>query len=122
LVSVVVGVIAVLDVRGTDQVNLVKQVNEVNAAILLVLALLATTILRDRMSAAQALTSASAVHLLSGLEVSQEHAEARRATRTVDLQGGNGDLPSRGDAQGVRRERPTGEAPAARAAGDHRSD
>lgn len=81
LVSVVVGVLAVLDVLGTDQVD---------AAILLVLALLAATILRDRRSAAQALTSASAVRLLSGLEVSQEHAEARRATEQWIFKGGTG--------------------------------
>jgi hypothetical protein len=81
LVAVVVGVLAVVEVLGSDQVN---------AAILLVLALLAATLLQDRKSAAQALTSASAVRLLGGLEVSQEHAEARRATEQWIFKGGTG--------------------------------
>lgn len=81
LVAVVVGVLAVVEVLGADQVN---------AAILLVLALLAATLLQDRKSAAHALTSASAVRLLGGLEVSQEHAEARRATEQWIFKGGTG--------------------------------
>jgi len=81
LVAVVVGVLAVVEVLGADQVN---------AAILLVLALLAATLLQDRRAAAQALTSASAVRLLNGLEVSQEHAEARRATEQWIFKGGTG--------------------------------
>lgn len=81
LVAVVVGVLAVVEVLGPDQVN---------AAILLVLALLAATLLQDRKSAGQALTSASAVRLLGGLEVSQEHAEARRATEQWLFKGGTG--------------------------------
>ena len=83
LVAVVVGTLAVVEVLGADQVN---------AAILLVLALLAATLLQDRKSAAQALTSASAVRLLGGLEVSQEHAEARRATEQWIFKGGTGTL------------------------------
>ena len=81
LVAVVVGVLAVVEVLGADQVN---------AAILLVLALLAATLLQDRRAAAQALTSPSAVRLLNGLEVSQEHAEARRATEQWIFKGGTG--------------------------------
>ena len=81
LVAVVVGVLAVVEVLGADQVN---------AAILLVLALLAATLLQDRKSAAHALTSASAVRLLGGLEVSQEHAEARRVTEQWIFKGGTG--------------------------------
>lgn len=86
LVAVVVGVLAVVEVLGADQVN---------AAILLVLALLAATLLQDRKSAAQALTSASAVRLLGGLEVSQEHAEARRATEQWIFKGERGPTSAR---------------------------
>lgn len=81
LISVVVGILALADVLGTEHVN---------AAILLVLALLAITLLDDRRASAQALAHASAVSLLSGLEVSQAHAEARRATEQWIFKGGTG--------------------------------
>lgn len=71
LISITVGILALADVLGTD---------DVNAAILLVLGLLAVTLLGDRRASAQALNHASAVRLLNGLEVSQAHAEARLAT------------------------------------------
>ncbi|MGH8571048.1 MAG: hypothetical protein ACREX8_00530 [Gammaproteobacteria bacterium] len=83
LISVVVGILALADVLGTEE-------DQINAAILIVLALLAATLLRDRRSAAQALESASAVRLLSGLEVSQAHAEARHATELWIFKGGTG--------------------------------
>lgn len=81
LISIAVGILALADVLGTDQVN---------AAILLVLALLAVTLLGDRSAAVQALTHASAVRLLSGLEVGQAHAEARHATEQWIFKGGTG--------------------------------
>jgi hypothetical protein len=83
LISVVVGALALVDVLGIRQ-------EQVNAAILLVLALLAVTLLGDRRSAAQALNNASAVRMLSGLEVSQAHAQARQATEHWIFKGGTG--------------------------------
>lgn len=81
LIAATVGVLAVLDVLGADTVN---------AAILLVLALLAVTLLKDRQSASKALTDTVAVRQLSGVEVGQEHAEARRHTEQWIFKGGTG--------------------------------
>ncbi len=81
LVAATVGVLAILDVLGAEQVN---------AAILLVLALLAVTLLKDRQSASKALADTLAVRQLSGVEVGQEHAEARRHTEQWIFKGGTG--------------------------------
>ena len=80
LIAVTVGVLAVLDVLGTEKVN---------AAILLVLALLAATLLKDRRSASRA-ADTSAVRQLSTLEVGQENAQARRHTDQWIFKGGTG--------------------------------
>lgn len=80
LVAVTIGVLAVLDVLGTEKIN---------AAILLVLALLAATLLKDRRSASKA-ADTSAVRQLSTLEVSQENAQARRHTDQWIFKGGTG--------------------------------
>ncbi|HEY6425525.1 MAG TPA: hypothetical protein VIY28_20240 [Pseudonocardiaceae bacterium] len=81
LLAVTVGVLAILDVLGAEKVN---------AAILLVLALIAATLLKDRQSTSKALTDAFAVRQLSGVEVGQEHAEARRHTEQWIFKGGTG--------------------------------
>lgn len=87
LISVVAGALALVDVLG-DVVGIEQ--DPINVAILIVLGLLATTLLRDRKLAARALTDASAVRLLGGLEVSQAHAEARQATEQWIFKGGTG--------------------------------
>ncbi|MGH3888757.1 MAG: hypothetical protein ACRDSZ_19725 [Pseudonocardiaceae bacterium] len=89
LVAATVGVLAVLDVFGADVFG-TEGINTVNAAILLVLALLAVTLLKDRQSASKVLTDASAVRQLSGVEVGQEYAEARRHTEQWIFKGGTG--------------------------------
>lgn len=71
LIAVTVGILSVLDVLGTEKIN---------AAILLVLALLATTLLQDRQSASKAQADTSAVRQLSSVEIDQELAAARRHT------------------------------------------
>jgi hypothetical protein len=81
LIAMTVGVLAVLDVIGTESIN---------GAVLLVLALLAATLLKDRQSASKALIDASAVRQLSGVEVGQEHAEARRHAEQWIFKGGTG--------------------------------
>jgi hypothetical protein len=81
VVAVTMGVLSFLDVLGAEKVN---------AAVLLVLALLAATVLRDRQSTSKALADASAVRQLSGVEVRQEHTEARRNTERWIFKGGTG--------------------------------
>jgi hypothetical protein len=81
LIAVTVGGLAVVEVLGTDQVN---------AAILLVLALLAATLLKDRQSAANTLRDATAVQQLGGAEVGQRHAESHRQTDQWMFKGGTG--------------------------------
>jgi len=80
LVAATVGVLAVFDVMGAEQID---------AAILLVLALLAVTLLKDRQST-KTLADTVAVRQLSGTEVGQEHAEARRHTEQWIFKGGTG--------------------------------
>jgi hypothetical protein len=80
LIAVTVGILAILDVLGAEKIN---------AAILLVLALLAATLLKDRQSAAKA-ADTSAVRQLSGLEYGQENAQARRHTDQWIFKGGTG--------------------------------
>jgi len=76
-----VGLLAILDVLGTD---------EVDAAILLTLALIAATLLRDRKLAARAFADSSAVKLINGPEVGQVHTEAHRDTEFWMFKGGTG--------------------------------
>jgi hypothetical protein len=80
-IAITVGLLGVLDILGTD---------EVDAAILLTLALLAATLLRDRKLAAKALADTSAVRMVSGPEVGQVHAEAHRDTELWMFKGGTG--------------------------------
>lgn len=81
LIAAAVGILAVLDVLGAEQID---------AAILLVLALLAVTLLKDRQSASKVLSDTFAVRQLNGVEVGQEHAEARRHTEQWIFKGGTG--------------------------------
>ncbi|HWE90953.1 MAG TPA: hypothetical protein VG317_15955 [Pseudonocardiaceae bacterium] len=81
VIALTVGLLGVLDVLNSNQVD---------PAILLILALLATTLLRDRLSASRALVDASSVRLLHGHEVSQAHARARRDTELWAFKGGTG--------------------------------
>ncbi|MBV9163239.1 MAG: hypothetical protein JO309_04635 [Pseudonocardiales bacterium] len=81
LVAVTVGNLGFLRLLGAERVN---------AAILIVLALLAAALLKDRQSASKLLAEASAVRQLSSAEVSQEHAEAHRHTEQWIFKGGTG--------------------------------
>jgi hypothetical protein len=81
VIAVVVGVLEVLDVAQAEQVS---------AAILLALALLATTLLRDRRLAAKAVADSSAVRMIHGPEVGRVHAEAHRETEQWMFKGGTG--------------------------------
>lgn len=76
-----VGLLAILDVLGAG---------EVEAAILLTLALIAATLLRDRKLAARAFADSSAVKLINGPEVGQVHTEAHRDTEFWMFKGGTG--------------------------------
>lgn len=82
-IAIVFGALGVLDVLGPDS-------SIVNAAVLLTLALLAATLLRDRASVDQALTAMSTVRSASGPELSQAYAEARRDTDRWIFKGGTG--------------------------------
>lgn len=81
LIATTVGVLAVLEVLGGDQVD---------AAILLVLALLAVTLLKDRQSAAKVVGDALAVRQLNRVELGQQHAEAHRHAEQWIFKGGTG--------------------------------
>jgi hypothetical protein len=81
LIAATVGLLGVLDVLGTG---------EINAAILLTLALLAATLLRDRKTASNALADLSAVRLVNGPEVGRVHAEAHHETEQWMFKGGTG--------------------------------
>lgn len=81
VIAVTVGMLGVLDILGAD---------EVNAAILLTLALLSTTLLRDRKFASRALLETSAVRMLSGSEVDRVHADAHHETDHWLHKGGTG--------------------------------
>jgi hypothetical protein len=82
-IAIVFAVLTVLDVLGANS-------NVVNAAILLTLALLALTMLRDRAAVDQALLNLAAVRLVSGKEISQALADARRQTDIWIYKGGTG--------------------------------
>jgi len=80
-IAVTVGVLEVLDVLGTD---------EVKAAILLTLALLSVTLLRDRALAARAIARSAAVRLVNGSEVDRLSAAAHRNDGQWIFKGGRG--------------------------------
>jgi hypothetical protein len=82
-IAIVFAVLTVLDVLGANN-------NVVNAAILLTLALLALTMLRDRAAVDQALLNLAAVRLVSGKEISQALADARKQTDIWIHKGGTG--------------------------------
>ncbi|MGH3780579.1 MAG: hypothetical protein ACRDRO_08090 [Pseudonocardiaceae bacterium] len=75
-----------LDVFGTN----VLGADTINAAILLVLALLAATLLKDRQSASKALMDTTTARHLRGVEVGQALADARRHTDQWIYKGGTG--------------------------------
>ncbi|WP_433655981.1 hypothetical protein ACQPW1_33540 [Nocardia sp. CA-128927] len=81
VLAVTVGLLAVIDVIPVDNVN---------AAMLLVLALLATTLLRDRHLSAKAMRDANSVQLLSGPEIGHALTLSRRGTEQWIFKGGTG--------------------------------
>lgn len=81
VLAVTVGLLTVIDVIPVDNVN---------AAMLLVLALLATTLLRDRHLSAKAMRDANSVQLLSGPEIGHALTLARRGTEQWVFKGGTG--------------------------------
>ncbi|MFI6043469.1 hypothetical protein ACIA8C_17685 [Nocardia sp. NPDC051321] len=81
VLAVTVGLLTVIDVIPVDNVN---------AAMLLVLALLATTLLRDRHLSAKAMRDANSVQLLSGPEIGHALTLARRGTEQWIFKGGTG--------------------------------
>lgn len=81
VIAAVIGLLMALDVVGANQVS---------AAILVVLGLLAATLLRDRKAAVEARQTATAVRLLSGADIGQEHAAARNETELWIFKGGTG--------------------------------
>jgi hypothetical protein len=81
LIAVTAGILRFLNVLGAESVN---------SAILIVLALLAATLLKDRQSVSKLLVDTSAARQLSSAEVSQEHAEAHRHTEQWIFKGGTG--------------------------------
>ncbi|WP_028476697.1 hypothetical protein [Nocardia sp. CNY236] len=81
MLALVVGVLAILDLVDVEQVN---------AVVLLVLGLLATTSLRDRHLSSRAVRDASSVQLLYGPEIGHAHTLARRDTEQWIFKGGTG--------------------------------
>ncbi|GLZ80752.1 hypothetical protein Afil01_55590 [Actinorhabdospora filicis] len=88
LVLLIAGAVAVLSLLGMFQ-NIFTP-DAISQAILLVLALLAVVILRDRQTTAKALEEAGAVQQINGSEVATVHAEARRGTDLWLFKGGTG--------------------------------
>ncbi|MFD4457925.1 hypothetical protein [Nocardia sp. NPDC058480] len=86
-IAVIIGAIAVMDPLS-NQIELEPAV--IDGAMLLVLALLATTLLRDRRIATKAVSDATAVHLLYGPEIGHAHTLARRDTEQWIFKGGTG--------------------------------
>lgn len=80
-VAATVGLLALLDVLGTD---------EIEAAVLLTLALIAATLLRDRKLAAQALAQGAAVRLVHGSEVDRLSGAEHRTANSWIFKGGTG--------------------------------
>lgn len=70
-IAATVGLLGVLDILNADQID---------SAILLTLALIAATLLRDRKLAARALDDSAAVHMINGPEVGRVHAGAHHET------------------------------------------
>jgi len=85
LIAITIGALHLFDVFNDA---LSPQV--IGGATLLVLALIAVTLLRDRNTAAKAYKETSAVRMLYGHEVGQAHAEARRGTEQWIFKGGTG--------------------------------
>lgn len=83
LVASAVGILAILDVLGSDQLN---------AAILLVLALLATTLLRDRQRAKRLAAEGAAVRQVDAFDANQERVMACLTTRSWEYRGAIGDV------------------------------
>jgi hypothetical protein len=84
VLALVVGVLTAFDVFD------IKDPKYTNAAMLVVLALLATTMLRDRQLSSRAVRDASSVRLLYGPEIGQALALARRDTEQWVFKGGTG--------------------------------
>lgn len=81
LIAITVGLLSVLDVLNQNQLS---------PAILLVLALLATTLLRDRKSEAKRLADLAAVRQLNGVEVARELGDAQNEADQWTFKGGTG--------------------------------
>jgi hypothetical protein len=82
-IAIVFGLLTVLDVLGPNS-------GAINGAILLTLAMVCVTLLRDRSSVERALLNVAAVRLVSGPEVGQAQAEARSNTDRWIFKGGTG--------------------------------
>ncbi|OZM76771.1 hypothetical protein [Pseudonocardia sp. MH-G8] len=80
-IAISVGLLGAADVLGSEQVD---------AAILLTLALLATTLLRDRQIAAANLARAEAVRLVQAPEAERLNSEAQREASVWIFKGGTG--------------------------------
>ncbi|RJQ79296.1 hypothetical protein D5S17_11295 [Pseudonocardiaceae bacterium YIM PH 21723] len=81
LLALTVGLLGVLDVLGAEKVG---------AATLLILALIAATLLRDRYLSLREVSKNRMVSLLNGIEIGQAHATARRNTEIWWFKGGTG--------------------------------
>jgi hypothetical protein len=82
-IAITIGLLAVLDVQGTTT-------DQIDAAILLTLALLAATLLRDRRTAANNLAQSAAVRLVHGAEADRMSSEAHREAGLWIFKGGTG--------------------------------
>lgn len=80
-IAATVALLAYLDVAGTEQIE---------AAVLLTLALIAATLLRDRKLAANALAQGAAVRLVNGAEVERLEGQAHRTAGSWIFRGGTG--------------------------------
>ncbi|WP_433709953.1 hypothetical protein ACQP2U_26475 [Nocardia sp. CA-084685] len=83
VLAVIFGVISLIDIGLFDS-------DLINAVILLVLGLLATTLLRDRHLSARAIRDTTSVQLLYGPEIGHAHTLARRGTEQWLFKGGTG--------------------------------
>ncbi|MEU0500832.1 hypothetical protein ACQP0C_15785 [Nocardia sp. CA-129566] len=83
VLAVIFGVISLIDIGFFDA-------DLINAVILLVLGLLATTLLRDRHLSAKAIRDSNSVQLLYGPEIGHAHTLARRGTEQWLFKGGTG--------------------------------
>jgi hypothetical protein len=108
-IAIVFGALGVLDVLGPDS-------SIVNAAVLLTLALLAATLLRDRASVDQALNAMSAVGPPAAPSLARPTLR-RAATQTAGSSRAAPAIAAREHAAPLRGDRPAGGQAAARAAG-----